>query len=88
MPSNLQSIALFYREGFRSMTVGRTLWKIILIKLIVLYALLKLFFPDYLQLNFITDQERAAHVLDNLTRIEMEKPVSSARQPAALNFLN
>ena len=59
----------FYRDGFRSMTVGRTLWKIILIKLFVMFAILKLFFfQDYLGSNCSTDEERAAHVLEQITR--------------------
>ncbi|MBB5347378.1 hypothetical protein HNQ81_001094 [Desulfoprunum benzoelyticum] len=58
----------FYRDGFRSMTVGRTLWKIILIKLFVMFAILKLFFfQDYLGSNFSTDEERADHVLQQIT---------------------
>lgn len=57
-----------YRDGFRSMVVGRTLWKIILLKLFIMFAVLKLFFfPDYLASNFNTEQERANHVLENLT---------------------
>lgn len=73
MTSYPERIVLFYREGFKSMTVGRVLWKIILLKLLVLYAIAKLFFPDYLQTNFTTDADRAAHVLDNLTRQQTEK---------------
>ena len=39
----------FYRDGFRSMTLGRTLWIIILLKLFVLFFILRLFFfPDFL----------------------------------------
>jgi len=58
----------FYRDGFRRMTVGKTLWKIIFIKLIVMFAVLKLFFfPNYLNSNFSTDQQRADHVLHQLT---------------------
>ncbi len=69
MSSTLKHIYAFYLEGFRSMTLGRTLWKIILIKLFILFAVLKLFFyPDYLQTNFATDAERADHVLENLTK--------------------
>ena len=30
----------FYVEGFRSMTVGKTLWLIILIKLFIMFAIL------------------------------------------------
>ena len=33
-----------YRDGFRQMTLGRTLWAIILIKLFVIFAILKVFF--------------------------------------------
>jgi len=34
----------FYYEGFRGMTVGRVLWTIIIIKLIIIFAVLRLFF--------------------------------------------
>lgn len=40
----------FYIDGFRGMTLGRTLWCIILIKLIIIFAVLKaFFFPSYLK---------------------------------------
>ena len=59
----------FYRDGFRNMTVGKTLWKIIFIKLLIMFAVLKLFFfPNYLKQNFDTDAQRGAHVLDQITR--------------------
>lgn len=57
----------FYCQGFRSMRTGRTLWTIILIKLVLLVALARLLFPDHLEENFATDQARAAHVLGQLT---------------------
>ena len=39
-----------YYDGFRNMTLGRTLWTVILIKLVVIFAVLKVFFfPDYLK---------------------------------------
>ncbi|EJW95229.1 hypothetical protein EVA_16659 [gut metagenome] len=34
----------FYIEGFRNMTWGRTLWIIILIKLFIMFAILRFFF--------------------------------------------
>lgn len=69
MSSPFKLIYSFYLEGFRSMTLGRTLWKLILIKLFVIFAVLKLFFyPDYLHTNFTNDAERGDHVLENLTR--------------------
>ncbi len=45
----LRRIFLFYVTGFREMTLGRTLWLIILVKLFVMFAVLRLFFfPSYL----------------------------------------
>lgn len=39
-----------YYDGFRSMTLGRTLWTVILIKLVVIFLVLKVFFfPNYLK---------------------------------------
>ncbi len=59
----------FYVNGFRSMTLGKTLWKIILIKLIIIFAVIKFFFmPDYLHTRFNTDTERAQHVMNVITR--------------------
>lgn len=42
--SLLVRIYNFYLEGFRQMTIGRTLWAIILIKLFIMFFILKLFF--------------------------------------------
>jgi uncharacterized membrane protein len=40
----------FYYEGFRSMTLGRTLWALILVKLFIMFFILKLFFfPSFLK---------------------------------------
>ncbi len=69
MSQPLTRIYTFYRNGFKAMTVGRTLWKIILIKLLVMFAVLKLFFfPNYLDTHFQTDEQRADHVLEKLAR--------------------
>lgn len=40
----IKKIFRFYLDGFRSMTVGKTLWAIILVKLFILFAILKVFF--------------------------------------------
>jgi hypothetical protein len=67
--TTLARVYSFYRDGFRSMVLGRTLWKLIALKLFILFAVLKLFFfSNFLEKNFPTDRERSAHVLDNLTR--------------------
>ena len=64
----IQKVFRFYYEGFRSMTWGRRLWGIILVKLFILFAILRLFFfPDLLKRNFNTDEERGNHVLEQLT---------------------
>lgn len=58
----------FYYEGFKSMTIGKTLWIIILIKLFIMFAILKLFFfPDFLNSKFENDQERSDYVIERLT---------------------
>ena len=41
-----------YYDGFRHMTVGKTLWAVILIKLFIMFAILKVFFfPDFIKSN-------------------------------------
>jgi len=58
----------FYYEGFRQMTVGKTLWLIILVKLFIFFVVMRLlFFPDILKRDFDSDEERAAHVRHELT---------------------
>lgn len=57
----------FYVEGFKSMTVGRRLWVIILLKLFIIFVVLKLFFfPDKLSSEYSTDTERADAVRTSL----------------------
>lgn len=61
----LRNVLRFYIDGFREMTLGRTLWAIILIKLFVMFAILRLlFFPDLLAGK--SSEERAGYVLENL----------------------
>lgn len=49
MKNTFVSVWKFYLEGFRSMTLGRTLWLIILLKLFIMFAILKVFFfPNFL----------------------------------------
>ena len=64
----IKRIFRFYYECFRNMTIGRTLWVIILIKLFVMFAVLKIFFfPNILKQNFKTDEERSKYVIEQLT---------------------
>jgi hypothetical protein len=64
----LYRVFMFYYEGFKSMTLGKTLWALIIIKLFIMFVVLKLFFfPNILQKNFKTDKERSDHVIEQLT---------------------
>ena len=61
----LGRVVRFYVDGFRSMTLGRTLWGIILLKLFIMFAVLKaFFFPSYLKGG---PEEKGAQVATELT---------------------
>lgn len=68
-PGRIGSIIAFYRDGFREMpSWGRKAWIIIIIKLFIMFAILRLFFfPDLLRKNFDNDQERGRYMLEQLT---------------------
>lgn len=67
MMNIVHRIYTFYREGFRSMTLGRSLWLLILIKLAIIFLILKLFFfPDILQTEYPDDAARSNAVRSNL----------------------
>ena len=56
--NTIQRIWKLYYEGFRSMTLGRTLWLVILVKLFVIFIVLKVFFfPDYIKEHANKGQE-------------------------------
>jgi hypothetical protein len=64
-----ERILLFYYEGFRSMTWGRKLWIIIIIKLFIMFAILRIFFfQDYLGSRFDSNQEKSNYVMDELIK--------------------
>lgn len=48
----LSRIFHLYYDGFRTMTLGKTLWAVILIKLAIIFLVLKLFFfPDFINMK-------------------------------------
>lgn len=67
----LRRIYKFYLEGFANLPYwGKQVWLVILIKLFIMFVILKIFFfPNFLKTNFNTDTERSNHVLENLTNI-------------------
>lgn len=55
-----------YYEGFRNMTLGKTLWVIVLIKLFIIFVILKtFFFPNYLD-EHSTDGGESDYVANEL----------------------
>ncbi|EIM31968.1 MAG: DUF4492 domain-containing protein [Prevotella bivia] len=47
-----------YYDGFCHMTLGKTLWAIIIIKLFIMFAILRVFFfPNFLKENTIKGNE-------------------------------
>lgn len=64
----LTHVAHFYIDGFRQMTWGRTLWILILVKLFILFVVLRMiFFPRFLS-RFDTEGERRQYVSEELIR--------------------
>lgn len=65
--SLIRRVVSMYVDGFRSMTVGKKLWIIILIKLFIIFFVLKLFFfSDTLESRYATDAERSEAVRNSL----------------------
>ena len=58
-----------YYDGFRSMTLGKTLWLIIVIKVFIIFVVLKIFFfPNFLSTHAEKGAESdfvATQLLDN-----------------------
>ncbi len=65
----LKKIYLFYVEGFSQMKLGKRLWVLILIKLFILFAVVKyFFFPNIMKERFDNDAQRSDYVLQQLTQ--------------------
>jgi hypothetical protein len=67
--SVIKNVFMFYYDGFRTMSWwGKRVWVIIIIKVCIIFLLLKLFFfPDFLKTNFSSDNERSSYVIEQLT---------------------
>ena len=55
-----------YYDGFRSMTLGKVLWAVILIKIFIIFVILKIFFfPDFIG-QHATDGDKSGFVASEL----------------------
>lgn len=66
-PPLITRIWRFYRDGFREMTTGKSLWVLIIIKLVLIFVVMKLlFFPNLLNRDYDNDDSRADAVRTSL----------------------
>ncbi len=58
----------FYIDGFRSMSWwGNRVWLIILIKLFIIFIILRIFFfQDFLKQKYDSEKQKSEYVLDQL----------------------
>lgn len=69
--SFLHRVFDLYYEGFRDMRLGKTLWAIILIKLFIIFAVLKVFFfPNFLKEH--AEGDEASYVAKQLLEVKSE----------------
>ena len=65
----LKNISNLYIDGFRRMKLGKSLWLVIAVKLLILFGILKVFiFDESLNSKFKTDEAKADFVISNLTK--------------------
>jgi hypothetical protein len=69
--SAIRSIVMFYYEGFTSMPAwGKKVWLVILIKLFIIFIILKIFFfPDLLKTGFRNDSERTTFMRNQILNL-------------------
>lgn len=62
-----EGLIWFYVDGFKSMHVGKVLWAIILIKLFIMFFILKLFFfPNFLSSKSSNSDGKGKYVASEL----------------------
>lgn len=67
MANMVSKVVNFYYEGFKNMTWGKNLWIIILVKLFIMFVILKIFFFPSALSSFDTAKEKASYVLQQLS---------------------
>lgn len=57
---------MFY-EGFKDMTLGKTLWTLVIIKLIIMFLILRpIFFPNFLNSKADSTEKKADYIREYL----------------------
>ena len=65
MKNVIHTVTNFYVDGFRRMTWGRQLWWIIILKLVILFAVLRMFFFKP-AMEGMSEDEKIEHVSEAL----------------------
>jgi phosphotransferase system glucose/maltose/N-acetylglucosamine-specific IIC component len=70
----IKRILFFYIDGFKNMSsLGQKLWLIIIIKLVVIFVVLKVFFFPTIDSKIKTKQAKEALYINQLTKITADK---------------
>lgn len=69
MMNILKNIAKFYINGFKNLEkLGIRLWVLILIKLFIIFVILKIFFfPNFLDNKFDNDKDKSEYIIKQIT---------------------
>ena len=71
MSEKIQKFNFFtmFRDGFRNMTLGKTLWILVIIKLVIMFLILRpFFFPNFLNSKFDNPESKSDYVRQELIR--------------------
>lgn len=64
---SLKNLFIFYLDGFQNMKIGKSLWKIIIVKLLIILIFLNYFVYDKsIKTEFKTADEKSNFVYENL----------------------
>ena len=66
---SIRAVWELYYDGFRNMTIGRTLWGLIILKVIILFAVLRVFCFKPAMAG-MTDEQKSEQVGEHLTQPE------------------
>ena len=66
----IKKVYRFYLDGFKNQSkISKRLWLIIIVKLFIMFAVLKIFFfRDYLDSKDLSNKEKSEFIINNLTQ--------------------